>query len=360
MNIGTATSARTSSINVITLAEENITEVAHFIASQSGQSPASVESHLGWFLLENPAHRLNHPIGYGLRFDDRLVGCILCCPQVFRCGAATINLMGSSSFYVDQAFRGHGGRLFLQYSRSQGPLFGTSANPDAAALWRATGATPIPHTDGELFGVLRWSPLAEEFAHRRFSNRILTRIASSRMANLAAFFRRLKIEKSDGELLQPLTSAEQVNDLRIECRSEKLTSARDPSYIRWRYFSGRDQTTAAFAFRDGANDKNILVTVNRRQRGHRGQITTLNVLDVYPEVGPSEALKIVAALVGRYRTGADAVVLRNLTPETAKIFRSRGFIHRAFQAPTGWYLDKAKLLPARDWYAVPADGDALI
>jgi hypothetical protein len=144
MNIGTATSARTSSINVITLAEENITEVAHFIASQSGQSPASVESHLGWFLLENPAHRLNHPIGYGLRFDDRLVGCILCCPQVFRCGAATINLMGSSSFYVDQAFRGHGGRLFLQYSRSQGPLFGTLGESGCRSSMEGNGSDPHP------------------------------------------------------------------------------------------------------------------------------------------------------------------------------------------------------------------------
>ena len=95
-------------------------------------------------------------------------------------------LMGSSSFYVDDRHRGQGGRIFLKYSRmaNQWPLFGTSANAEAAALWKAAGAKPIPYSDRELFGVLHWPPVAEEVVHRKYSNRFLTRLAGSSISHL--------------------------------------------------------------------------------------------------------------------------------------------------------------------------------
>ena len=44
----------------------------------------------------------------------------------------------------------------------------------------------------------------------------------------------------------------------------------------------------------------------------------------------------------------------------SELFRARGFQQRTFDAPIGWFLDKAKLLPPCSWYPVPADGDGLI
>jgi len=353
---------QTSRVDLVSLVERDLAEVASFIATQSGRSRESVEAHLGWFLLENPARLNDLPLGFGLRSGDPLVGCILLSPQAFCFGSNKILFMGSSCFYVDEAYRGHGGRIFLQYSRlgTQWPLFGTSANVQAATLWKAVGAYPIPGSDAELFGILKLAPVAEEFVHRRYSAQWFSRLAGRSFLNAAGICGRLKIDDRQSESMRLLNSAEQVNDLPIHHPPAKLTASRDPAYIRWRYYSGRDATTQAFAFRSRRLGYDVLVTVNRRVRGYRGQIITLNVLDVYPEVAAEEWLQIVGALAARYRNLVDAIVLRSIDPDRRKIFSHAGFRIRLFDAPNGWFLDTGRLLPTRDWYAVPSDGDGLI
>jgi hypothetical protein len=350
-----------SPTELVNLSEKDLAETANFIAVRSGGTSETVESHLRWFLLQNPARRPQDPLGFGLRAADKLVGCILCSPQGFRVGADRILFMGSSSFYVDPLHRGQGGRIFLQYCRlgKEFPLFGTSANAEAAGLWRAAGASPIPYSEGELFGVLRWAPVAEEFAHRRNANKLLRRVAGSPVANIARLFQPLKIVKNSSDSLRMLTSAEQVSDLLIENSSAKLTVMRDLPYIRWRYFSGRDATTAAFAFRHEIG-RQTLVTVNQRVRGYRGQIKTLNVLDIYPEATAEEWVRIVGALIAHYKNEVDAIVLRSQSPDRQWMFCEKGFRWRAFDAPLGWFLDKGKRLQNAAWYPVPADGDGLI
>lgn len=348
--------------NLIALLENDLGEIAQFIANQSGNPRETVEAHLQWFLLENPTRRQNDPLGFGLVVANQLVGCILCVPQFFQFGHERILLMGSSSFYVDDRYRGQGGRIFLKYLRlaNRWPLFGTSANAEAAALWKAAGAKPIPYSDWELFGVLHWPPVAEEVVHRKYSSRFLTRVAGSSVSHLARLMRPLKIESENCGTLRELTSAQQVNDLRIHGCAAKLTAMRDLAYIRWRYFSGKDQTVSAFAFRSRPPDQEVLVTVNQRIRGFRNQIKTLNVLDVYPEVPAAEWLRIIGALLARYQESVDAVVLRNQNQDLQDLFCRKGFQLRIFDAPTGWYLDKAHFLPTSAWYPVPADGDGLI
>jgi hypothetical protein len=358
-----AKNQQTPRAGLITIEAKDLPEVASFIATQSGQNRDSVESHLRWFLLENPALRADDPLGFGLRSADQLVGCILCSPQLFRREKQTILFMGSSLFYVDDRHRGHGGRIFLQYCRlsNRYPLFGTSANAEAAALWKAAGANPIPHSDGELLGVLRWPPIAEEVAHRRYSNRMLSALAGSSAAAIAGAFCPLKIDCSSSDKLRPLTSAEQADDLlQLDHRSAKVTAARDLPYLRWRYFSGRDATVAVFAFRSDRPDHEVFVAVNQRIRGYREQIKALNVLDVYPEVSQAEWLRIVGALIARYGQIVDAIVLRSQDMEQQKMFCKRGFQWRAFDSPNGWFLDRSKSLPTHNWYPVPADGDGLI
>jgi hypothetical protein len=354
---------QTPRAELVAIQEKDIPEVASFIATQSSRSRESVEAHLRWFLLENPALRAEDPLGFGLRSADRLVGCILCSPQLFHCEKQTILFMGSSLFYVDDRHRGYGGRIFLQYCRlgNRQPLFGTSANAEAAALWKAAGASPIPHSEGELFGVLRWPPIAQEVAQRRYSNRLLSALAGSPVATIAGVFRPLKIDCSSSDKLQSLTSAEQASDfLQLHPSPTMLTAARDLPYLRWRYFSGRDATVAVFAFHSDQSNHEVFVAVNRRIRGYRKQIKTLNVLDVYPEVSQAEGLQIVGALIARYGQMVDAIVLRSRNSEQQKMFCERGFQWRAFDAPNSWYLDRSKFLPTHDWYPVPADGDGLI
>ncbi len=357
-----ASEQRSRRADLIALSERDLREIAQFIAKQSRRPPETVEAHLRWFLLENPARGKNDPLGFGLVVADQLAGCILCVPQLFCSGNERILLMGSSSFYVDNAHRGQGGRIFLKYSRmaNQWPLFGTSANAESAALWKAAGAKPIPYSDGELFGVLHWPPVAEEVVHRKYSSRFLSSLAGSSVSHLARLLRPLKIETEKCGMLRQLTSAEQVNDLPIHGCPTKLTAMRDRAYIHWRYFSGRDRTIAAFAFRSRRPDQEVLVTVNQRARGFREQIKTLNILDVFPEVPEEEWLRILGALLERYQKTVDAVVLRNQNQDLQDSFCRRGFQLRTFDAPTCWYLDKTHLMPTSDWYPVPADGDGLI
>jgi hypothetical protein len=346
---------------LVPMEQSDLSAVAGFIAAQSGRECKTVLAHLRWFLLENPARTPKLPLGFVLLAAGDLAGCILCVPQVFLYRTQRILMMGSSSFYVDKRHRGYGGRIFLQYSRlgSRWPLFGTSANPASAALWKAAGAKTIPNSDGEWFGILRWPPVVEEIAHRRTSNPFISRLAKSPISNVAALFRPLKTDPLHADSFRPIVSAEQVNDIVREHNAEGLTALRDPAYVRWRYFAGGDATVALYGYR-GKLGQDILVTVNQRTRGYRNQINTLNVLDVYPEIPASQWPQIVSGLISRYSNSVDAIVLRNQDPEKRDIFSKRGFQWRAFDTPIGWVLDSANRLPVDDWYFVPADGDGLI
>jgi hypothetical protein len=348
--------------HLVSLFEPELGELAGFIAAQSGRDRQSVELHLRWFLLENPARRQEDPLAYGLRSADQLAGCILLSPQMFRFEGNHILLMGSSSFYVDELYRGQGGRIFLQYCRSarQHSLFGTSANAEAAKLWKAAGAHSIPHTDHEYFGILNWPPIGEELTHRKSPSSAISRLAIASIANIAGWLRPLEIDSDDEVKLTLLGSAEQVYDLKLPNQPMKLTALRDTAYLRWRYFSGHDASTAVFAFRSREPDRDVLVTVNRRARGYRGQIRTLNVLDIYPEISAREGLRVVSGLIARYESVVDAIVLRNLNSELQGVFSRKNFQKRTFDAPIGWLLDRFSLLPKTEFYLVPADGDGLI
>jgi hypothetical protein len=349
--------------DLVAISESNIVELARFIAVQSGHEPASVERHLRWFLLENPARDPQIPLGCGLRSPQgQLVGSILYLPQIFRCQQQTLLVVGSSSFYVDERYRGSGGLLFLRFSElgKKWPLFANSANADAAKLWKARGAVPIPYSDHELFGVLRWEGVIEEGVARRGVPKTFARMTGGPAALLLRPFKRLKLDGGRPENLVPLVSAEQVLQLPIHGPTPELTANRDLRYLRWRYFSGRDATVAAFAFRNQQVDSAVLVTVNQRPRGYRGQIRALHVLDIYPTVTPAVCASIVAALAECYRGTVDAIVLRGLDEARQEVLRRLGFLRRQFDAPNGWFLDRSGFLPTRNWYLVPADGDWLI
>ena len=348
----------------VTIAANEIVELAQFIASQSGSAPAAVESHLRWFLLENPARDPALSLGCGLRSPQgELVGCMLHVPQIFRFQQQTFPVILASSLYVDPRFRGNGGvvlfRKFMELG-SKWPIFTNSANPVAAVFWRSRRAVPIPYSDHELLGVLRWQGMIEEGLVRRGVPHLAARIASGPAALVVHPFKRLKLAGGCAEDLTPLASAEDVMRLPIHEPQPEMTANRDLPYIRWRYFSRQDDTVAVFAFRNKLSGSEVLVTVNRRPRGYRGQIDTLNLLDIFPAVASEVCVSIVAALVERYCGAVDAIVLRGLDEARQDWFRRLGFMRRQFDAPNGWLVDRSGTLPTRNWYLVPADGDWLI
>jgi len=114
---------------------------------------------------------------------------------MFRFQQQTLLVAGSSSFYVDEFHRGSGGLLFLRFSElaRKFPLFGNSANADAAKLWKARGAVPISNSDYELFGVLRWDGVIEEALTRRGVPKTLAQVARGAVALAVSPLKRLNL-----------------------------------------------------------------------------------------------------------------------------------------------------------------------
>jgi len=250
-NSSVSVPAASSRADLVEIFERSLSDVARFIAEQSKEALAVVEERLRWLLIDNPARDQGTPLGWGLRSSTgEFVGCVLCVPQRFRHEESTFVVMGSSSFYVDEIHRGMGGLIFLKYSQlsSRWPLFGNSANAEAAQLWKARGAVCIGFSDHELLGVINRGPIIEEMVARRTGGQVLPYLTGRLFASFAIPFMRLKTRCAESGELYPLTSADQVVTQAIgEVRAAKITAVRDLPYIKWRYFSGRDTSAASFA-----------------------------------------------------------------------------------------------------------------
>ncbi len=356
-------SAVTSSkTTLVDLAEDDLGELAGFVALQSGRASDETLRHLTWLLLDNPARRERSALGCGVRSHDGvLVGCILYVPQMFLFKRSPVLMLGSSCFYVDASHRGSGGALFLKFTRAANtsPLFGNSANAIAAQLWKARGASPIPDSDHELLGVVNWPPVIADLAERGGAGETISRAVGSATSWLR-HVQKLELPLDPNSELERLESIEDVMDLPLDRPAERLTALRSESYIHWRYFSGRDPSIALFAFRNRQSLREIFVAVNERPRGLRGTIRSLNILDVFPKVSPGSMVAIAAALQERYRNNIDMVVVRCQDASCQKALIDTGFRRRTFESPNGWLLDRRALLPTQNSYFVPADGDWII
>lgn len=348
--------------NMVDLTEKDLPELAAFVATQSGKDHAKTLRHLNWLLLENSARQQQLPLGCGARSSNGvLAGCILFLPQKFVFRDEPLHVLGSSSFYVEQAHRGSGGAIFLKFARAaqQLPLFGNSANTIAAQLWKARGAKPIPDSDHELLGVVNWPPVVEEAAVRRGTGKSAARAVGAATGWLRSV-RRLRLPEAKNRELVSLSSVEQAAEITKSQSSDVITAVRDLAYLRWRYDAQRDPSIALFAFSGSHAQTPIFVAVNERPRGHRGQIRAVNILDIFPKPQPTTTLAIVAALENRYRDRTDMIVLRGQDEPCQQVLSAAGFHRRNFEAPNGWLFDPRSLAPAKDWYFVPADGDWLI
>jgi len=348
--------------NAVDLTEKDLAELAVFVATQSGKDQAETLSHLHWLLLENPASQLQMPLGCGARSSHgALAGCILYVPQRFVFRGEPLAVLGSSSFYVEESHRGSGGPIFLKFARAaqQSPLFGNSANAIAAQLWKARGAKPIANSDHELLGVMHWPAVLEEAAVRHGASQSVARAVGAATGWLGAT-RKLRLPRGTSDRLAQLSSVEQAAEITRAAPSDVITALREPAYLDWRYNSRRDRSIALFAFTDLSSRRPIFVAVNERQRGHRGQIRALNVLDIFPKPQPATTLAIVAALRDRYPGRTDMIVLRGQDERCQQALTAAGFLRRDFEAPNGWLFDPRGLAPGKDWYFVPGDGDWLI
>ncbi len=342
----------------------DLVELAGFIGRISGSDiPISrATDRLSWILLDNPARRSDDSPGWVLRApSNEIVGCMCCTPQRFCLDERVFTLMMANSFYVDERHRGTGTSIFLKYLQlgRKYPLFVSSANPTVAQMWKKLGAYSLGNSEEEVLAILRWSPLVAESVYRKTNSRFLAS-AAAMLAPSGAGRPRFK-DFSEGDLL-PLKTPEEAAEICAEHRSDKLTSCRDLAFLKWRYFSPADSTTKLFAFRPRTSEKPRLVAIRLQCRGYTQQIRALHVLDIWgePDSHANLYLTVAAALAREYREQADALVFRCLNPEHRQFLESHGFKVRRCVAPIAWCIDKYNLLPTKDWYFVPADGDMFL
>lgn len=343
------------------IASTDLEEVSGFISRVSGSEVpfAGAVERLSWLLLENPAREPGLPLGWCLRTQSgEVVGCMCCAPQKFCVGQSTFILMMANSFYVDATHRGSGTSIFLKYLQlgRRYPLFVSSANATVARMWQKLGGYSLGHSDREVLGVLCWQPVLAERVYRKINRENLARTAATLAAPLFHALRRLPKGNTGSEFVA-LASPEQAATLCVDFPCDQITSSRDASYLRWRYFSRVDPTTRLFAFRERDGARQRLVGVNLRNRGYRQQIRTVQVLDVWGEVDPESYGAIARCLIQEYGERIDMLVFRCLDDAAQRALTDEGFLVRRFAAPIAWCIDKFGLLPNRRWHLVPADGD---
>jgi hypothetical protein len=227
-------------------------------------------------------------------------------------------------------------------------------------MWQKLGGFPLGNSDGEVLGILRWPPLLAESVYRKTASDRMARFTAGLASPWLRARRRLLPGNAEGELV-PLSSPEEAARVCAEHHSDKITSCRDVAFLKWRYFSGVGPMTQLFAFRPRDGDKKqFMVGLHLQNRGYKRQVRALHVLDIWGEADQKTYLAIAACLWRQYRDQIDVLVFRCLNPMQQQALTANGFKVRPFAAPIACCIDKAGLLPSKDWYFVPADGDMFL
>jgi len=133
---------------LVTISESEIVELAQFIASQSGRESASVERPPALVSAGEPGPRSADSARFWIALRRKANSSAAFC--LFHKSSASSSkhllIVGSSCFYVDERYRGSGGLVFLRFSQlgRKWPLFGNSANADAARCGKLAVRFPSP------------------------------------------------------------------------------------------------------------------------------------------------------------------------------------------------------------------------
>lgn len=353
-------------VRVEALKESDLDQTVRFQHEQIGGSDSDPALHRAriekarWYLFENPELSDDLPRGFVARSGSGdVIGTMQCSPQRFRIGDEEVVLLCSGGYYVDSTHRGVGLRLMRALlDWSDGIVhFASTMNEVSGAIYERYGGYPIPDTEHEMIGVLHWSPVVQEAIGRRIGRPGLARLLSRPMALVPS-----RVGGGPEGQLVEIGSADELSATRWETPAEhasQVTAARDPAFLRWRYFEGPDRSRRVFRYAD-ASGRAAFVATRMERRGSEGQIRSLCVLDYWGALA-QEAIRDVARLLARrFRAEADMLVFRGQPRGRQEALREVGFMRRLLPRAIGVCIDPADRLPTRSWYLVPADGDTSI
>lgn len=353
----------TSAIRLDSAGQDDLEEMLGFQRRQvagTDPSPESLRSAVSvahWFLFENPEARSGIPTGLIARNDaGAIVGAMHCSPQRFVVGENEHVLLCSGGYYVDRSYRGVGLRLMRALLDAAPDMvhFSSTMNEASGGIYERYGGYPIPHTEHEMIGVLRWPAVVEEGLIRRVSLPGIARFASWPSRLMPS-----RVRGSGRGRLVEMARRDEVDRSSIGTPAEhaaQVTSARAPEYLRWRYFDGPAKDRFLFRY-ESEEGRSALVAIQLGRRGHRGQIRALTVLDYFGAVGREAIVDVARLLVERFRGEADMLIFRGQPPDRQEQLMRAGFMRRLLPRAIGVCIDVASRLHTRDWYMVPADGD---
>jgi hypothetical protein len=321
--------------------EPDIRELASFYSTQTGEPAASIRPRLDW-QARNPSRINDVPMATCARLaSGAIAGAMLTIPHRLRRDGVELTALMSSGFYVDRSIRGAGLQIFLKYRAlsSRYPLYATTANASSERLWRSAGASPLARTDYEWLRPVSWPPIVEEMLVRK-TGKIIAPLA--RLLSLAAHLRREGFGGAKGEL----SRIDRPQDAVIPMTSNDLQPVRDEAFVRWRFFEAPQADPVVYRYRDPSSGADAFVAITRSLRGHRSQLRTISLADVWGTM-PAPALPgMLDALALQHRRDADLIAVRALPVDLEDRIGAAGFRRRAFEYPIGWCLDPRGVLGA--------------
>jgi len=334
--------------------EPELSELASFYSTQTGEPAASIQPRLEWH-SRNPSRIKDVPLATCARLaSGAIAGAMLTVPhRLVRDGVQQTALM-SSGFYVDRSIRGAGLQIFLKYRAlsSRYPLYATTANASSERLWRSAGASPLARTDYEWLRPLSWPPVLEEMLVRR-AGKIVAPLA--RVLTLAGHLRRDAFARAKGELVR----IDRPEDAVLPAASKDLQPVRDEAFVRWRFFEIPQADPVVYRYRDPSAAADAFIAVTRSRRGHRGQLRTMSLADVWGTMTPATFPGMLSCLARRHRRDTDLIAVRSIPPAFERAIGNAGFRRRAFEYPIGWCLDPRGVL-GRAQVAMPPAATELV
>jgi hypothetical protein len=337
----------------------DVAALIHTEATGAAPTPelrASLSERLRWLLADNPAQPANVPWGWlALDSSGKAVGTMVCVPQRFSHQGTELTALMSAKWFVSQEFRGVGLGIFLKYLKlgRRYPLYATTAGAQSAPLWQKFNGYAINDSDHECIGARRMAPLLEEAAIRRLKAPALARAAGALAMIVPGRLRRVK--SAARGTIDPVGTAQAVIEVGAKLPSDKVTAVRDQAFLHWRHFAGPDapgRTALAIRAPSGAS---VVAIVGFDARGHRQQVRTLSVMDMWGEYRPDDMPAIAGLLLRQFSLRFDMMVFRAQPPEHQEALQHVGFLRRTFDSPVAWCIDSQNCLPSRSWYLVPAD-----
>jgi hypothetical protein len=210
------------------------------------------------------------------------------------------------------------------------PLYAATANSVSARLWSATGASPVPGSQFEYVRICHSGPVLTEFIRRAFP----------RFHHSGSDHKTQPQHHPRTERLVPVDDPESALRNLEQPGTVSYGWVRDLETIRWKLYK-RGETLYAYWTRDS----DCLCAFQSSRRGSSGQISALEILDVWGRLNPNDVDDFITCI--RQAFNPDMITVRGGTRLSMLDGLVRKFRSRELPCPAVWLMDTHSFLGNR-------------